>query len=1117
MKNLSTAGKPARLAILLLIQVMVLSLFPVPLHSMEKESFEIVIESGSGGRLHVSSKEMQVSADAKTSPVLTLQEETELTVEAVPDPGFRLKDLFLNGARQPADSEKFLFTVGGDSILKAEFEKIPETGDLEENSGSPESGSNESAEPDDPAGRDPDEKNLKEQEANKEDGLKESDLPDEESSAAKTDEAADADPVRILESSVPLAFSSEAQSLYEANKNPAAYSVNPTGLSSSLSWLTPGSDEDGLLVLDGVSEFSLDAQAKISWDGRRQLDPGTMQIRMPLSFFVSNEAAGSISYSINASGFSLAKDESSQESILINTSPIEAKSQLWNLDMQQRNISLSSAGAKNGYAQTRQITLESSAAEDKKAVTTLSNTIQAQINPSSEGSVYTQWKGASIEKNGNEITLKGTPGVGQIAYIPGFTVYLPDKDLYSTAYCCMPEIAAAYGEAIAFNLPEWTAQKLPGNIYVMDINCAKYLVGGYYYFLNCAEFGDWPAELTELKAGTTLFDGLVQCWVWRCMGKYFPYTGPNGIYTGRFARATLVGSNLSENLQNQFFDAAEKWCQDNWDDSKQPIMLDKNGPVPYSLYSAAFGLRFVIAANHTLSTGQAAVAFPAMVKTEKGKFRIHKSSSASFSEGNPNYDFSGAVYEVLSASGVKLTELTIGKDGYSDWSPELEAGTYEIREVSFGVNGYIPKTDDSGQPLKTTVTVRMQDTLNIEQENLPVGGLNLTLASKKSDLGKPLQGAVFQVEFFLENTSQKPERTWFLKSDSNGEIHYGDPLTEWNGKKPDPYYFRSDAGDEKPVLPLGWVRITEVEAPDGYFLPNHPVIERQVVSTAPKSVSSQKPDPSQVSFQTAAFTDSPITLTVLKVQDDGQNIPLPKAAFEWKDPAGKTTELITDINGELQLSGLVSGTHTLREVRSSDGYQLLPDPISFQVTAAGVDWNSFPSGLPLVIQKTENRILVSDSPNPWKLQITKSNGNGQKLSDAEFTLYEDEQLKKPLQARLTDPNGIAEFAPLDNRKTYWLKETRAPEGYSPSARIWKLEARLVPVQKDWSILVNGQKSTDVKIEGQTAVLSLQIVNPAGSQLPESGSSARILLSAVSLTGLLIGLYLLLPERRKRPD
>lgn len=108
----------------------------------------------------------------------------------------------------------------------------------------------------------------------------------------------------------------------------------------------------------------------------------------------------------------------------------------------------------------------------------------------------------------------------------------------------------------------------------------------------------------------------------------------------------------------------------------------------------------------------------------------------------------------------------------------------------------------------------------------------------------------------------------------------------------------------------------------------------------------------------------------------------------------------------------------------------------------------------------------------------------QTLPEAEFTLYEDAACKKTVGSQVTDKNGQCTFQNLTYGHTYYLKETRAPEGY-------KLPDP-VPVYL---------------IDTNTKEQSIQytVSNKIGMLLPETGSAKQIYLLVIGIGMMIYGI------------
>ena len=103
-------------------------------------------------------------------------------------------------------------------------------------------------------------------------------------------------------------------------------------------------------------------------------------------------------------------------------------------------------------------------------------------------------------------------------------------------------------------------------------------------------------------------------------------------------------------------------------------------------------------------------------------------------------------------------------------------------------------------------------------------------------------------------------------------------------------------------------------------------------------------------------------------------------------PSGSTEELTTNGAGEITITGLASGTHKIKEIKSPDGYQLNPNEVVFNV-ASGTGKITFTSGTnSLVTQGTKDSgdgyATFGDKVNPFNLKITKTNEHGKVLKGA---------------------------------------------------------------------------------------------------------------------------------------
>ena len=480
-----------------------------------------------------------------------------------------------------------------------------------------------------------------------------------------------------------------------------------------------------------------------------------------------------------------------------------------------------------------------------------------------------------------------------------------------------------------------------------------------------------------------------------------------------------------------------------------------------------------------------------------------------------------------------MNTLTIGKydntEKNKNWSNEieLEAGTYYVKETK-APKGYalnpnaVKVVIEAGK--NTWIGEESNDFVDYPQAD-PVGIL-LGKVDKETNKNKPqgsasLEGAEFTVKYYKglydedpATKKQTPARTWVLKTDKDGFTYLD---SDYKVSGDDFYMFGNIA-----TIPVGTITIQESKAPTGYFINNEVFVRKIEANGNDQYVST---------YNQPKILEKVVKFDIKKVQV-GTTTPVSGAVFSHTKPDGTTESLTTDEKGEITITGLASGTHKIKEIKSPDGYQLNPNEVVFNV-ASGTGKITFTSGTnSLVTQGTKDSgdgyATFADMVNPFDLKITKTNEKGKTLKGAEFTLYSDKECTKVVDTQTSDENGVLSFKGLKVETTYYFKETKAPTGYripvdkNGNAYVHSVYVTAMPQTNTFdftvdNVMYNTSNTTgNVRLEGtkNDRVVAVNITNKTTQLLPETGSSGTILLIGLGVAVIAYALYRSTKEKHK---
>ena len=518
-------------------------------------------------------------------------------------------------------------------------------------------------------------------------------------------------------------------------------------------------------------------------------------------------------------------------------------------------------------------------------------------------------------------------------------------------------------------------------------------------------------------------------------------------------------------------------------------------------------------------------------KDQKGSLNLKKeSANPEVTDGNSCYSREGAIYGVYKeqACTTKVADLTTDAQGNSN-TVEVDAGTYYVRETK-APKGFVldkqvhPVTVIAGK----TAVLKVKDLPQLDPVGVLLGKIDKETNQNKPQGSASLEGAEFTVKYYKTEPTgtqdpaeqgKTPERTWIFRTDADGFISYA------------PEYLIS--GDElylsptkNPSIPLGVVTLQETKAPEGYLI--NP--EVYVVPITSSNDGSEFVE----TYNQPKIPETLLTLDIVKVLK-GKDTPISGVVFTHTDSKGNQEEVTTDEKGQAVLKGLTRGTHTIQEKSVPDGYTKNPGVLKFSVDEnnkitllenTATDKNG---SMTFTLREDGTAQLhVEDILAPYQLIIHKVNDHEKVLEGAEFTLYTDKECKQELQKETSGKDGILRFQDLEVEKKYYLKETKAPDGYRIPVNsdgtdiVYEIYTKSDPQKDLFEYYVNGKKYTDATgdfaITGTKAdrEVNLKVVNPVGMKMPETGSpwTAGILLAGI---GVIVAGYVMMIRKGKQED
>jgi len=514
---------------------------------------------------------------------------------------------------------------------------------------------------------------------------------------------------------------------------------------------------------------------------------------------------------------------------------------------------------------------------------------------------------------------------------------------------------------------------------------------------------------------------------------------------------------------------------------------------------------------YIVSTGGSTQDLAFWENISKGSLQISKESAdPSITNGNSYYDITGAEYGVYTNSNATglVGTLVIGSNGWSQ-EIQLDAGTYYLKETK-APKGYsldtkiYPITVNSG----TKTTRAFKDNPQYDPVSVLLRKVDSDTGNNKPQGSGTLAEAQFTFKFYAGEYNDgvnpadlgvTPTRTWIMKTDSDGftmlDNNYkvsGDPLYIVNGV---------------PTLPLGTVTIQETKAPIGYKI-NPEIFVKKITPTFNDQFVNTYNEP--------IIKEDSLNFVIKKVQS-GTLTTIHNAKFKHTNPDGSTEELQTGTNGEVVIRGLTQGTHRIVEFEAPEGYEVNTNEFKFEVQGDNtikVISNTTNMGMSYSEFEGDGILTVNDEVKPYSLRLTKVNDKGAVLEGAEFTLYSDSTCNNAIETQVSDAKGNLKFNNLKPGTKYYMKETKAPQGYRipidifGNIHVYEIYVEATPVNNVFDYYIDGVKYTvndidsnkDIYLAGTKSEreVNMKVVNIIGMKLPKTGSGLMIPILVVAV-------------------
>lgn len=414
---------------------------------------------------------------------------------------------------------------------------------------------------------------------------------------------------------------------------------------------------------------------------------------------------------------------------------------------------------------------------------------------------------------------------------------------------------------------------------------------------------------------------------------------------------------------------------------------------------------------------------------------IKSSANQTITNGNSCYSLKGAVYG-LYQNGIEIARKTTDVNGYAKFE-NVTAGNYDLKEI----------TPPKGYALDKTiypVTINSSQTTRVDVKDYPqsnpvsilLGKVDKDTTQNMPQGSASLEGAEFTIKYYAvqsdkdpAETGKKPVRTWIMKTDENGKCRL-DEKYKVSGDE----FWKNPFGVA--TLPLGTITIQETKAPKGYLL-NEEIFVRQITSKGTAE--------SVETYNMPTIEEEVIRGDIQLVKygetndepgDSGADIKKPLKDIKFHLTSKTTGDVYTIITDE-------QGVATTKQLGTSDRGNLPFDTYTVSEESPYPEYDIIAPFEVTVDEegKTYTYILRNDTVDaPLSVQkVDKETGKVIPIAGAQFQILDEN--KKPITMKVsyptpmeidtfeTDANGSFTLPEKLEYGSYYLHETKAPEGY----------------------------------------------------------------------------------------